>query len=183
MNTNTNWLILQIYDRNGLFGFVLSKNIAYFGQNLIPFNMVNKVILIGNVGADPDVRYLEGGVAVANFRLATSEVYNNRNGEQVRQTEWHNIVLWRNLAQIAEKYVKKGMMLYIEGRLRTRSWDDQNGVKRYVTEIYGDAMQMLSRKQDMQDRPQDSAAPQGPTMAQSSPAVGGMPDDSDDLPF
>ena len=79
--------------------------------------------------------------------------------------------------------MKKGMMLYIEGRLRTRSWDDQNGVKRYVTEIYGDAMQMLSRKQDMQDRPQDSAAPQGPTMAQSSPAVGGMPDDSDDLPF
>ena len=95
--------------------------------------MVNKVILIGNVGADPDVKYLEGGVAVARFSLATSEVYNNKNGERVTQTEWHNIVLWRNLAQIAEKYVRKGMMLYIEGRIRTRSWDDQNGVKRYTT--------------------------------------------------
>ena len=110
--------------------------------------MVNKVILIGNVGADPDVKYLEGGVAVARFSLATSEVYNNKNGERVTQTEWHNIVLWRNLAQIAEKYVRKGMMLYIEGRIRTRSWDDQNGVKRYTTEIYGDNFQMLSRKQD-----------------------------------
>lgn len=105
--------------------------------------MVNKVILIGNVGADPDVKYLEGGVAVARFSLATSEVYNNKNGERVTQTEWHNIVLWRNLAQIAEKYVRKGMMLYIEGRIRTRSWDDQNGVKRYTTEIYGDNFQML----------------------------------------
>lgn len=110
--------------------------------------MVNKVILIGNVGGDPDVKYLEGGVAVARFSLATSEVYNNKNGERVTQTEWHNIVLWRNLAQIAEKYVRKGMMLYIEGRIRTRSWDDQNGVKRYTTEIYGDNFQMLSRKQD-----------------------------------
>ncbi len=114
--------------------------------------MVNKVILIGNVGADPDVKYLEGGVAVARFSLATSEVYNNKNGERVTQTEWHNIVLWRNLAQIAEKYVRKGMMLYIEGRIRTRSWDDQNGVKRYTTEIYGDNFQMLSRKQDNGDK-------------------------------
>ena len=120
--------------------------------------MVNKVILIGNVGADPDVKYLEGGVAVARFSLATSEVYNNKNGERVTQTEWHNIVLWRNLAQIAEKYVRKGMMLYIEGRIRTRSWDDQNGVKRYTTEIYGDNFQMLSRKQDNGDKPQDTHA-------------------------
>ena len=110
--------------------------------------MINKVILIGNVGADPEVRYLDGGVAVARFSLATTEVYNNKNGEQVRQTEWHNLVLWRNLAQIAEKYVKKGMLLYIEGRLRTRNWEDQNGVKRYTTEIYGDNMQMLTRKQE-----------------------------------
>ena len=122
--------------------------------------MVNKVILIGNVGADPDVKYLEGGVAVARFSLATSEVYNNKNGERVTQTEWHNIVLWRNLAQIAEKYVRKGMMLYIEGRIRTRSWDDQNGVKRYTTEIYGDNFQMLSRKQDNGDKPQDTHMPQ-----------------------
>ena len=137
--------------------------------------MVNKVILIGNVGADPDVKYLEGGVAVARFSLATSEVYNNKNGERVTQTEWHNIVLWRNLAQIAEKYVRKGMMLYIEGRIRTRSWDDQNGVKRYTTEIYGDNFQMLSRKQDNGDKPQDTHMPQVPDLS------GG--DDSDDLPF
>ena len=137
--------------------------------------MVNKVILIGNVGADPDVKYLEGGVAVARFSLATSEVYNNKNGERVTQTEWHNIVLWRNLAQIAEKYVRKGMMLYIEGRIRTRSWDDQNGVKRYTTEIYGDNFQMLSRKQDNGDKPQDTH------MIQASNLSDG--DDSDDLPF
>ena len=137
--------------------------------------MVNKVILIGNVGADPDVKYLEGGVAVARFSLATSEVYNNKNGERVTQTEWHNIVLWRNLAQIAEKYVKKGMMLYVEGRLRTRSWDDQNGVKRYTTEIYGDNFQMLSRKQDNGEKPQDTSMPQAPDRGGS--------DDSDELPF
>ena len=137
--------------------------------------MVNKVILIGNVGEDPDVKYLEGGVAVARFSLATSEVYNNKNGERVTQTEWHNIVLWRNLAQIAEKYVKKGMMLYVEGRLRTRSWDDQNGVKRYTTEIYGDNFQMLSRKQDNGEKPQDTSMPQAPDLGGS--------DDSDDLPF
>ena len=137
--------------------------------------MVNKVILIGNVGADPDVKYLEGGVAVARFSLATSEVYNNKNGERVTQTEWHNIVLWRNLAQIAEKYVHKGMMLSIEGRIRTRSWDDQNGVKRYTTEIYGDNFQMLSRKQDNVAKPQDTPMTQIPDL--------GGNDDSDDLPF
>ena len=138
--------------------------------------MINKVILIGNVGADPEVRYLDGGVAVARFSLATTEVYNNKNGEQVRQTEWHNIVLWRGLAQIAEKYVKKGMLLYIEGRLRTRNWEDQNGVKRYTTEIYGDNMQMLTRKQDMPERPAETPAPQAPA------AISTL-DDSDDLPF
>ena len=137
--------------------------------------MVNKVILIGNVGADPDVKYLDGGIAIARFSLATSEVYNNKNGERVTQTEWHNIVLWRNLAQIAEKYVRKGMMLYIEGRIRTRSWDDQNGVKRYTTEIYGDNLQMLSRKQDNGGKPQDTHMPQAPDLSGS--------DDSDDLPF
>lgn len=110
--------------------------------------MVNKVILIGNVGADPDVKYLDGGVAVARFSLATSETYNNKNGERVSQTEWHNIVLWRNVAQIAEKYVKKGMTLYIEGSLRTRNYEDNKGVKHNITEIYGDNIQMLSRKQD-----------------------------------
>ncbi len=144
--------------------------------------MVNKVILIGNVGADPEVRYLDGGVAVANIRLATTENYKNKNGEKIEQTEWHNVVLWRGLAEVVEKYVKKGMRLYIEGRLRTRSWDDQNGTKRYTTEIFADNMQMLSFKQDNNDQGsytgKDQAAPP------DTPQVNGnMPDESDDLPF
>lgn len=143
--------------------------------------MVNKVILIGNVGADPEVRYLDGGVAVANLRLATTESYKNKNGEKVDQTEWHNIVLWRGLAEIVEKYVKKGMRLYIEGRIRTRSWDDQNGVKRYTTEIYADNMQMLSfGRQEGADMP--NRAP-GASIAPSAPMNAAAPDDSDDLPF
>ena len=92
--------------------------------------------------------YLEGGVSGANLRLATNGKIIKQNGENIDQTEWHNIVLWRGLAEIVEKYVKKGMRLYIEGRIRTRSWDDQNGVKRYTTEIYADNMQMLSSRQD-----------------------------------
>jgi len=150
--------------------------------------MVNKVILIGNVGADPEVRYLDGGVAVANLRLATTERYRNKNGENVDQTEWHNIVLWRGLAEIVEKYVRKGMRLYIEGRIRTRSWDDQNGNKRYTTEIYADNMQMLSFRQDgdsgnagARSYSTPSAAPQS-SGAPAAPAMD-APDDSDDLPF
>jgi len=90
---------------------------------------INKVILVGNVGKDPEIRYLEGGTAVCSFPLATSESYRNRDGEKITNTEWHNIVLWRGLAEIAEKYVKKGSQLYIEGRIRTRSWDDKEGNK------------------------------------------------------
>jgi len=111
---------------------------------------VNKIILLGNVGKDPEVRYFENGGAVANFTLATTERgYTAANGTQIPdRTEWHNIVLWRGLAEVAEKYVKKGLKLYIEGKIRTRSYDDANGNKRYVTEIYGDVMEMLDKKQD-----------------------------------
>jgi single-strand DNA-binding protein len=109
---------------------------------------VNKVILVGNVGKDPEIRHLDTGVAVANFPLATSETYTAKNGEKVTTTEWHNIVLWRGLAEVAEKYVTKGRQLYIEGRIRTRSYDDKDGNKRYITEIYGDTMQMLGTKAD-----------------------------------
>ncbi len=148
--------------------------------------MVNKVILIGNVGADPEVRYLDGGVAVANLRLATTERYKNKNGENIDQTEWHNVVLWRGLAEIVEKYVKKGMRLYIEGRLRTRSWDDQNGIKRYTTEIYADNMQMLSSRQDS-DPTGGNSRSYSTTGSDnmSTPSAGPIstPDDSDDLPF
>lgn len=113
--------------------------------------MVNKVILIGNVGAEPEVKTLESGIAVANLRLATTESYKNKNGERVDQTEWHSIVLWKGLAEIVEKYVHKGMRLYIEGRLRSRSWEDDKGVKHYTTEIYATTMQMLSYPKDNQD--------------------------------
>jgi len=107
---------------------------------------VNKVILIGNLGKDPEVRYLDGGVAVANFPLATTEVHKNRAGEKVESTEWHNVVLWRGLAEVAEKLLKKGMQVYIEGRLRTRSWEDKDGSKKRATEVVGENLTILSRK-------------------------------------
>lgn len=123
---------------------------------------VNKVILIGNVGKDPEVRYLDQNPAngtnakVASFPLATSERYRDRNGEQHENTEWHNIVAWRNSADIAEKYVRKGTQLYIEGRLRTRSWTDQAGNKRYTTEIVVDNLQLLGRRPDNPGGPSDA---------------------------
>lgn len=143
---------------------------------------VNKAILVGNVGNDPEIRHLESGTPVANFSLATSETYNNRNGERVTQTEWHNIVVWRGLAEVVEKYVKKGSQLYIEGRIRTRSWDDRDGNKRYTTEIVCDNMQMLGRKadtsgeQDTRQTPTDSSS----TSSTETPIT---PEPDDDLPF
>ncbi len=104
---------------------------------------VNKVILVGRLGRDPEVRHLENGATVANFSLATSETYKDRTtGERKEQTEWHNVVLWRGLAEVVEKYVKKGDMIYVEGKLRTRSWE-KDGVTRYTTEVVGDNMTML----------------------------------------
>ncbi len=108
---------------------------------------VNKVILVGNLGKDPEVRHLEGGAAVANFSLATTETYKDKTGQKVEQTEWHNIVVWRGLAEVAEKYLKKGMTIYLEGRIRSRSWDDKEGVKRYTTEVIGDTFTILSKKE------------------------------------
>lgn len=110
---------------------------------------VNKVILLGNLGKDPDVRKLDNGVTVATFPLATSETFKNREGQRVDQTEWHNIVLWRGLAEVAEKILKKGTQVFIEGRLRTRSWEDKEGRKRYTTEVIGENLILLSgRKGD-----------------------------------
>ena len=139
---------------------------------------VNKVILIGNVGKDPDVRYLESGVAVATFSLATTERgYTLQNGTQVPdRTEWHNIVLWRGLAQTAEKYVHKGDKLYIEGKIKSRSYDDQNGIKRTIVEIFADNMEMLTPRGASQ--PQAQAAPAQQPVQQP---VAENP--SDDLPF
>ena len=107
---------------------------------------VNKVILVGNVGRDPEVRHLDKGVAVARFSLATTENYTSKTGEKVSNTEWHNIVAWRGLAEVAEKYVKKGSQLYIEGRLRTNMYE-KDGVKHYTTEINADTMQLLGKRE------------------------------------
>lgn len=132
---------------------------------------VNKVILIGNLGKDPEVRHLEGGAAVANFPLATTETFKDKNGNRQEQTEWHNIVVWRGLAEVAEKYLKKGMTIYIEGKLRTRSWDDKEGNKRYTTEIVGDSFTMLSKRDNNSSQSGNE---------ENTPAA---PKTGDDLPF
>ena len=143
---------------------------------------MNKVQLIGNVGRDPEVRYLDSGVAVATFPLATTDrAYTLANGTQVpERTEWHNIVLWRGLAEVAEKYVRKGDKLYIEGKIRSRSYDDQNGVKRYVVEIFGDNMEMLSRA-SQQTPSQQTASQIQTTQPSTNPQT--VAESSEDLPF
>lgn len=144
---------------------------------------VNKVILLGSVGKDPEVRMV-GEAKVATFSVATNEKYkDSKSGEWKENTEWHNIVCWRNTAELAEKYIKKGTQLFIEGKLRTRSWD-KDGEKRYVTEIVADSIQLLGKKEGS-----DSPAP-APTQQQRKPLyqqttpmpAAGEPDDSD-LPF
>jgi len=112
---------------------------------------INKVILVGNVGKDPEIKHLDKGVSVARFSLATSETYKDKDNKKVTNTEWHNIVLWRGLAEVAEKYVKKGSPLYIEGKIRSRTWDDKDGKKHYATEIVADTMQLLGSKQSSDD--------------------------------
>lgn len=104
---------------------------------------VNKVILLGNLGRDPEVRHLDNGRAVANFSIATTEFYKNKQGERVSTTEWHNVVLWTPLAEIAEKYLKKGNQVYIEGKLTSRSYEDKDGVTKYITEVVGREMTLL----------------------------------------
>jgi len=148
---------------------------------------VNKVILLGNVGKDPEVRYLDSGIAVATMSLATSERgYTLANGTQVpERTEWHNLVLWRGLAETAEKYIHKGDKLYVEGKIRTRSYDDQGGNKRYVTEIFVENMEMLTPKGANQGMgtpsPGVQQAPVQPQMGQPMPGANDNP--ADDLPF
>lgn len=147
--------------------------------------MINKVILVGRVGKDPEVRHLDNNMVVARFTLATNETF-KKNGEKVTNTEWHNIVVWRTLAEIAGKYVKKGTMLYVEGKIRNRSWDDKDGNKRYTTEIDADNFQMLSSRND------DSQAGSGmniPGQTASSnefipdKEFSAGPEATDDLPF
>lgn len=139
---------------------------------------VNKVILIGHLGKDPEVRHLENGTSVANFTLATSESYKDKAGNRIDQTEWHNIVVWRGLADVAEKFLKKGSQIYLEGKIRTRSWEDQGGNKKYTTEIVADTFNMLSKKDDSSQQ-QASQSSQTPSSVQKSSPI----DEADDLPF
>lgn len=153
---------------------------------------VNKVILVGNVGKDPDIRYFDNGSAVANFPLATTERgYTAANGTQIPdKTEWHNIVCWRGLAKVVEQFIKKGSQLYIEGKIRSRTYDDQNGVKRYVYEIYADNLEILGKRGENSPNqgggyPQsgESASASQPA-SQSTTSPSSFSDDSaDDLPF
>lgn len=132
---------------------------------------VNKVILIGNLGKDPEVRHLESGVPVASFSIATSESYNEKNtGERKTVTEWHNIVLWRGLAEVAEKYLHKGDQVYIEGKLRTRQWE-KDGVTRYTTEIVGENLTMLGGRPKPEGEPAAPAAPAVASTPASQPAT------------
>jgi len=143
---------------------------------------VNKVILIGNLGKDPDIVSIDANIKKASFSMATTESYRNREGQRVDQTEWHNIVMWRGLAEIAEKYLHKGSKVYIEGRLRTRDYEDKEGIKRYRTEILADSMVMLDKaentgngyqqKQNSQEQPK---ATETQKVAEEAP--------EDDLPF
>ncbi len=138
---------------------------------------VNKVILIGNLGKDPEVRNLESGAKVANFPIATTEFFKGKDGQRQESTEWHNIVLWNQMAELAEKYLKKGNSVYIEGRIKTRSYEDKDGVKKYVTEIMGNQMTFLGGPRSDSGGSQDSGS-----AASQDPGVVEDPDDGD-LPF
>lgn len=141
---------------------------------------VNKVILVGNLGKDPEIRHLESGAAVANFPIATTETYKDKNGQRQEQTEWHNIVLWRGLAEIAANYLKKGSQVYIEGKLRSRSWEDKDGNTRYITEVVGDNMTMLGGRSA--DGPSNMESSNTKQTAKASPSKITEEED-DDLPF
>lgn len=142
---------------------------------------VNKVILVGNLGQDPELRYTPNGAAVTTLSVATNEVWKDNDGNKQERTEWHRVVLWRRLAEIAGEYLKKGSKVYIEGRLQTRSWEDKEGVKKYITEIIADALTMLDSKSD---GGRVSGGPPPPSDAEAPPVPeAGAPADEDDLPF
>lgn len=142
--------------------------------------MLNKVTLIGRLGKDPEVRHFDNNSSVCNFSLATSEMYNDKDGNRVEQTEWHNIAIWRKgLVDVAEKFLKKGSLVYLEGKLRTRSWDDQDGNKKYTTEIVVDNFKMLDKKEG--STPSGQTPP--PPSVQDNPMPAGGDDIVDDLPF
>jgi single-strand DNA-binding protein len=138
---------------------------------------VNKVILVGNVGADPDIRYMTNGDCIANINLATSESWKDKNGEKQEKTEWHRVSFFKKLAEIVGEYVKKGGSIYVEGRLQTRKWQDKEGADRYTTEVVADRMQMLGGKQETQKQ-ESSPAEKKPIDGNNA-----FEDFSDDIPF
>ena len=157
---------------------------------------INKVILVGNLGQNPELRYTPNGVAVCSIRVATSESYTDRaSGERITTTEWHNVVLWRGLAETAGKYLKTGSQVYLEGKLKTRQWQDQQGQNRYTTEVVADVMQLLGRAPGREESSPQATAPaatasattqpaqpeQAVQQAAASPSV--APGTADDLPF
>jgi len=148
---------------------------------------VNKVLLIGNLGREPDLQYLEGNIAVAKFPLATTETYKDKSGTLVSQTEWHTVVLWRGLAELAQKYLHKGSLVYIEGRIRTRNWEDKDKNKRFSTEIVGDNLVMLDKRKDNSDIHAGDGATQTESTAipDMNFEAGGITGNitKDDLPF
>ena len=161
---------------------------------------INKVILVGNLGQNPELRYTPNGVAVCSLRLATSESYTDRaSGERITNTEWHNVVLWRGLAETAGKYLKTGSQVYLEGKLKTRQWQDQQGQNRYTTEVVADVMQLLGRAPGRDDNAPQAAAPTAAQPATAQPATAqpataqpaqpapaspsAAPGTADDLPF
>jgi single-strand DNA-binding protein len=152
---------------------------------------VNKVILIGNLGRDPEVRYMPSGDAVANITIATTETWKDKGGEKQEQTEWHRVAMFGKTAEIAGEYLKKGSQVYIEGKLQTRKWTDKEGQERYTTEIRADRMQMLGSRSGGSERmapPDDDAAPPRSTAAPAKKAAGaekggGFDDLEDDIPF
>jgi single-strand DNA-binding protein len=152
---------------------------------------INKVILVGHLGKDPEVRHLDGGVTVASFPLATSETY-NKDGRKIEQTEWHNIVMWRGLADIASKYLQKGKLVYIEGKLRTRSFEDKEGHKKYTTEVVAENFTMLGRKSDFEGPGENSqqksddehgTGHSNPVIAKEDQPMNYEKRTDDDLPF
>lgn len=141
---------------------------------------VNKVILVGNLGKDPEVRHLENGRAVANFSLATSETYRNKSGERVTTTEWHNIVMWTPLAEIGEKYLRKGNQIYVEGKLQTRTYDDKDGNRKYITEVVVQNLTMLGGKNEGSSESNSSGYSNNSTADEAVPSYN---EETDDLPF
>ncbi len=139
---------------------------------------VNKVILLGNLGKDPEIRNLESGAKVATFSLATNRSYKGQDGKRIEETEWHNIVLWGSLADLAEKFLTKGRQVFIEGRIKTRQWDDKEGVKRYTTEIVGESMTFVGGRDQRDDVPPPSDQDYTPASTGKTEA-----DEGDDLPF